>query len=56
MPKPVSRRKAALKAKAPTFCFTTRRLRGVPVDTPAERDEAEKMKAKFIAENGVKRK
>lgn len=56
MPRPVSRKKAAARAKMPSFSFTTRRLRGAPEETAAQREESERLKAEYLAKHGVKKK
>lgn len=48
MPRPVSRRAAAKRAKTPAFQFQTRALRGVPQETPAEREEKARLVREFL--------
>lgn len=42
---PVKRRKFH---KSPTFTFGTRKLQGVPPETPKERSEMERLKAEWL--------
>lgn len=55
MPRPLSRKKSALRAKVPAFTFSTSRLRGQPHETAAEREEAERMKRAWIKKHGVRK-
>lgn len=55
MPRPLSRKKSAARAKTPSFSFSTRRLRGVKPETEAEREDATRMKREWLAKNGVRK-